>query len=129
MLSRYVVNEDVLIRLLRKQIPARVVANVVSACKNQQRVPVGTHGGGDRLAGGEVRRAGQIRVKGGKMSAASHSWSDTHARRQIGRLGGDRIVIVRQAACFDLKQRAASGHKDRASENEKNEPPPPSLMS
>src|SRR4029077_7358360 len=59
-LSRYVVNEDVLIRLLREQIPARVVANVVSACKNQKRASVGTHGRGDRLAGGELGRAGQV---------------------------------------------------------------------
>jgi hypothetical protein len=63
------------------------------------------------------------------MSAASRGWSDTHARRQIGRLGGDGIVIVRQAVCFDMKQRAASGHKERASENDKNEPLQASLMS
>ena len=45
-LSRDVVNKDVLIRILRKQISARVVANVVSARKNQQRVAVRADGRG-----------------------------------------------------------------------------------
>src|ERR1700739_71614 len=128
-LGRNVKDEDVLIRLLRKQIPARVVANVVSACKNQQRASVWADGGGDRLACCEFRRSGQIRVQGGKMSAASCGRSNSHARRQIGWLGGDGIVVVRQATCFNLKQRAASSQKHRTGENERNEPPPASLMS
>src|SRR5579859_5118948 len=121
-LSRDVVNKDVLIRILRKQISARVVPNVVSARENQQRISIWADGGGDRLTGREIGRAGQIWVEGGEMSPRSCGRSDTHARRQIGRLGGAHIVVVRQAACFNVKQRAASGNKDRASESKKNEP-------
>src|SRR5207253_1464071 len=102
-LGRNVINEDVLIRFLRGQIAARVIANVVTARKNQQRVAVRTDSCTDGLASRELGRAGQVRVQDRKTRARGGRWSDAHARRQIGGSGGAVVVIVKKAVCFDLK--------------------------
>src|SRR5207245_9381372 len=61
-LGRNVINEHVLIRLLRSQISARVITNVVTAGENQKGLAIRAGGRAHSLTHGKLGRAGEVRV-------------------------------------------------------------------
>ena len=114
-LRRDVVNEDVLAGILRNQIAALLVTNVVPAGEDQQRAAVGAHGRGDGLARREGGRVGQVRIQRRKAGARRRGRSDAHARRKFGWLGGAGVVVivVRQPARLDSWDNSGQSQKEK----------------